>query len=53
LTSSDDLHLQVLIGNPALLGLDLPLIALVSITRRRRKILTCTQINKITRAKLE
>jgi hypothetical protein len=29
--------------NPALIGLDLPLIALIGITgRRRKKILTCT-----------
>jgi Sec7-like guanine-nucleotide exchange factor len=52
-TSSNDLHLRVPVGNPTLLGLDLPLTALVGIARRRRKILTCTQINKITRAKLE
>jgi hypothetical protein len=52
-TSSDDLHLRVSIGNPALLGLDLPLTALVDVTGRRRKIFTCTQINKVTRTKLE
>jgi hypothetical protein len=45
--------LRIPVGNPALLGLDLPLIALVDVTGRRRKILTCTQINKATRAKLE
>jgi hypothetical protein len=49
----DDLHLRVPIGNPALLGLDLPLTAFIGVAERRRKILTCTQINKITRAKLE
>ena len=49
---SDDLHLRVPVGNPALLGLDLPLTALVGVARRRRKILICTQI-KTTRAKLE
>jgi hypothetical protein len=49
--SSDDLHLRVLVGNPALIGLDLSLTALVGVTGRRRKILTCTQINKIIRAK--
>jgi hypothetical protein len=48
----DDLRLQILIGHPALIGLDLPLIALVGITRRRKKILTCTQ-DKTTRAKVE
>jgi hypothetical protein len=42
----DDVHLRVPVGNPALLGLDLPLIALIGVTGRRRKILTCTQINK-------
>jgi hypothetical protein len=46
-------YLRVLVGNPALHGLDLPLTALVGIAGRRRKILTCTQINKTTRAKLE
>jgi hypothetical protein len=51
--SSDDLHLRVPVGNPALLGLDLPLTALVGVAGRRRKILTCTLINKTTRAKLE
>jgi hypothetical protein len=45
--------MRVPVGNPALLGLDLPLTALVAITGRRRKILTCTQINKTTKAKLE
>jgi hypothetical protein len=51
--SSDDLHLRVPVGNPGLLDLDLPLTALVGVVGRMRKILTCTQINKITRAKLE
>jgi hypothetical protein len=50
---SHDLHLRVPVGNPALLGLDLPLTALVSVIGRKRKILTYTQINKTTRAKLE
>jgi hypothetical protein len=48
--SSDDLHLRVPVGNPTLLGLDLPLTALVGVARRRRKILTCTQI-KTTKSK--
>jgi hypothetical protein len=39
---SDDQHMQVLVGNLALIGLDLPLIALISITGRRRKIITYT-----------
>jgi hypothetical protein len=38
--------LRVLEGNPALIDLDLPLPSLVSIVRRRKKILTYTQINK-------
>jgi hypothetical protein len=43
--------MQIPVGNPILIGLDHPLIALVGIVRRR-KILTCTQTNT-TRAKLE
>jgi hypothetical protein len=36
------------VGNPAIIGLDLPLTSLVGITgRRRRKILTCTQVKTI------
>jgi hypothetical protein len=34
--------MQVLIGNPALIGLDLPPTALIGVAGRR-KILTCTQ----------
>jgi hypothetical protein len=44
--SSDDLHLWVLVGNPALIGLDLPLTALIGVAGTRRKILIGTQINK-------
>jgi hypothetical protein len=40
--SSDDLQLRVPVENPTLIGLDLPLIALVNVARRRRKILTGT-----------
>jgi hypothetical protein len=40
--SSIDLSLWVLVGNPTLIGLDLPLTPLFSITRRR-KVPTCTQ----------
>jgi hypothetical protein len=43
---SNDLHLRVPEGNPILIGLDLPLTALVGVAKRNRKILTCTQINK-------
>jgi hypothetical protein len=39
----DDLHLRVPVGNPILIGLDLPLIVLIGITGRKRKILTSTQ----------
>jgi hypothetical protein len=47
---SDDLHLWVLVGNSALIDLDLPLTALVSVAGRR-KILICTQINKNNKSK--
>jgi hypothetical protein len=49
--SSDDLHPRVPVGNLALISLDLPLTALVDVTGRRRKILTCTQINKNNKSK--
>jgi hypothetical protein len=39
--------------SPARIGLDLPLIALIGIAGRRRKILTCTETRKTTGAKLE
>jgi hypothetical protein len=42
--SSDDLCLWVLVGNPAIIDLDFPLVALIGVAgRRRRKILTCKQ----------
>jgi hypothetical protein len=45
---------SVPVGNPALIGLDLPLIALVSVIGRKRKILTYTQMNQNhTKQKLE
>jgi hypothetical protein len=44
--SSDDLHLRVPVGNITLIGLDLPLTALVGVAGRMRKILTHIQINK-------
>jgi hypothetical protein len=44
--SSNDLHLWVPVGNAALIGLDLPLTAIIDATERVRKILICTQINK-------
>jgi hypothetical protein len=49
--SSDDLPLWVPVGNPTLIGLDLPLTALIGIARRRRKILTYTQIHKNNKSK--
>jgi hypothetical protein len=48
-TSSYDLHLPVPVGNPALIGLDLPLPVLVGVVRR--KILACTQIHKNNKSK--
>jgi hypothetical protein len=42
----DDLHLQVPVGNLALIGLDLSLTALVGVGDRKRKILTCTQMKQ-------
>jgi hypothetical protein len=49
--SSDDLHLWVPVGNSIFIGLDLPLIALIDVVERRRKISTCTQINKNNKSK--
>jgi hypothetical protein len=43
--------MRVPVGNLALIGMDLPLTALVGVARRRRKILTCTQINKNNKSK--
>jgi hypothetical protein len=39
----NDLHMRVSVGNLVLIGLDLPLITLVSVVRRKRKILIYTQ----------
>jgi hypothetical protein len=39
------------VGNSALIGLDLLLTALIGIAERRRKILTCIQINKNNKSK--
>jgi hypothetical protein len=47
----DNLHLRVPVGNLALLGLDLPLTTLLGVVERRRKILTCTQIDKNNKSK--
>jgi hypothetical protein len=48
--SSDDIHLRVLVGNPALIVLDLPLPTLIGVAGRR-KILTYIQINKNNKSK--
>jgi hypothetical protein len=41
--SSDNLHLWVPVGNPALIGLNLSLTALIGVAGGRRKIFTCTR----------
>jgi hypothetical protein len=43
--------MRVPAGNPTLIGLDLPLTALVGITGGRRNILICTQTNKNNKSK--
>jgi hypothetical protein len=49
--SSDDLQLRVLVRNPALIGLNLPLTTLIGIVGRSRKIITYTQTNKNNKSK--
>jgi hypothetical protein len=49
--SIDAISLRVPVRRPTLIGLDLPLIDLVSITGKRKQILTDTQ--EIIRVKLE
>jgi hypothetical protein len=51
MSSIDAPSLRVLVRRPTLIGLDLPLIALIDIAGKRKQILTCTQ--ETTRAKLE
>jgi tRNA A37 threonylcarbamoyladenosine dehydratase len=51
MSSIDALILRVPVRSLTLIDLDLPLTALVGITKKRKQILTCTQ--EITRAKLE
>jgi hypothetical protein len=51
MTSIDALNLRVIVRSPTLIGLDLPLTAIVGITGKRMQILTYTQ--ETTRAKLE
>jgi hypothetical protein len=45
------LSLRISLWSPTLISLELPLIAFVGITGKRKQFLTCTQ--KTTRAKLE
>jgi hypothetical protein len=49
--SIDALRLRVPVQSPTLIGLDLPLTALIGIAEKRKQILTCTQAT--TRKKLE
>jgi hypothetical protein len=49
--SIDALNLRVPVQRPTLIGLDLPLTALIDITRKGKQILTCTM--EIAKAKLE
>jgi hypothetical protein len=48
---SEDLSLWVLVGNSALISLDLPLTTLVGVTGRRRNILTCTHAYRNNKSK--
>jgi hypothetical protein len=49
--SIDALSLRIVVRSPTLIGLDLPLIALIGIAYKRKQILSCAQ--ETTRAKLE
>jgi hypothetical protein len=49
--SINALSLRIPVRCPTLIGLDLPLISLISITEKRKKLLTCTE--ETTRVKLE
>jgi hypothetical protein len=51
MSSIGTLSLRIPVWSPSLIGLDFPLITLISITSKRKQFLTCTQ--KTTRAKLE
>jgi hypothetical protein len=42
MTSIGDLSMRIPVWSPTLIGLDLPLASLISITGKRKKILTCT-----------
>jgi hypothetical protein len=49
--SIDAPSLRIPVQSPTLIGLDLPLTILISITGKRKQFLTCTQ--ETTRAKLD
>jgi hypothetical protein len=51
MSSIDALSLRIPVRSPTLIGLDLPLTALVGIAGKRKQILTCTQ--EIAIAKVE
>jgi hypothetical protein len=51
MTSINALSLRIPVRSPTLIGLDFPLTTLISITGKRKKLLTCIQV--IARAKLE
>jgi hypothetical protein len=51
MSSIDALSLRVPVRHPTLIGLDLPLTALIGIIGKRKQILTCTQ--ETIRAKLQ
>jgi hypothetical protein len=51
MSSIDALSPRVPVRRPTLIGLNLPLTALIDITGKRKQILTCTQ--EIAKAKLE
>jgi hypothetical protein len=51
MSSISALSLSIPVQCPTLIDLDLPLASLIGITRKRKKLLTCTQ--ETTRAKLE
>jgi hypothetical protein len=51
MSSIGTLSLRIPVQSPTLIHLDFPLTTLISITGKRKQLLTCTQ--KTTRAKLE
>jgi hypothetical protein len=51
MSSISALSLRISVRCPTLIDLDLPLTTLIGITEKRKKLLTCTEIIKTTRAK--